>query len=206
MNAKRFVAGGSLLLAGFSLALTGTGRALANNAEHAMQVFVTGGTVGIDPSHNTVNVGNTPLPVTGSVALNDGAGAVTLSAQALANNGSGEATIVDEANFAPFTVPAGKRLVLDGIALFVSVPNGIHFNSVFIRRNRPTSQGLLTTYVQLSTSPVGDNPNFKFYGHMGPMRAYFEAGDTLTLGFTTSGPSTSNTADLTLYGRLVPAI
>ncbi len=232
MNSNRLLAGASLLLAGFILALTNPGRALATNAAHALDVFVTGGSVGIDPSQNTVQVGNASLnvqgtvslasgtsvglnipagqtlPVSGSLALNDGAGAVTLSAQAVDNgsSGGGVANILDGVTFTPFTVPAGKRLVVDGIALFVSVPGTIHFNSVFIRDNHPTAGGTLQTTVQLTAFPVGDNPSFRFYGHVGPMRAYFEPGDTLQLGFTTVGASNSSTANLTLYGRLVPAI
>lgn len=201
MNAKHYVALGCMLMAGFSLALTRPGRALA---DHVADVFVTGGTVGIDPSHNTVTVGNASL----RVQPNDAAGAVSLFAQAV-DNGSGaggEAGLVDGTTSLPFTVPAGQRLVVDSISLFVSTPNAIPFNSVFLRRSHPVGGATLTTTMQMATAPVGDNPSFKFYASMGTFKAYFEAGDRLSLGYTTIGSSNSSQANLWLFGRLVPAI
>jgi hypothetical protein len=225
MKMNRIVLACGLFLAGFTIALSGTGRALADSIH---DVFIAGGSVGINPSSNTVTVGNPSLavlpaagatfPVSGAVAVsgavtpNEGAGAIALYGVATdfgggsaSANGGGSSTIGDLIG-APFAVPAGQRMVVEFVHADLQVSLSSHLVSAFVRVNHHVGNVTYPNTLFLAPVQVGSNPFDFTYVLSAPFKAYLEAGDTMEVGFVTGSAATESQIRITLYGRLFPAI
>jgi hypothetical protein len=116
-----------------------------------------------------VTIVNTPVPITGTVAL--------VPAQPFAIHGAG---VTQDALFAAdkFSVPAGKRLIVETVTISASVPPG-DLASCGLTVS-PAAPGDLVTH-HFAVTPQGNAPTpFDQFVSTAPVRLYFGPNDELT--------------------------
>lgn len=161
------------------------------------------------PDGVSVNVMNTPLPVTGTVALVAQDGSATLYRHyCLALLYSQESGACD---FAP--VPAGFRLIVEtisgrlGVATMSDpsiVPGIVELGSAIASDNRNVSYDVR---VYVPWTPTGIASAQRSFQFLHAAKVYFEAGETPRLGVSFSAPGApgwSHVISGNIVGRLVP--
>ena len=123
--------------------------------------------------------------------------AVTL--QALAST-SVENIVFEEqnGNGTAYTVPAGKRLVIEFISGSFTTPAGAHLANAFIFGN--TSSGQYADYLSPNLVTAG---NFNVYQLAQPMWAYYDEGTAIRIAVTLTSGSFATSGIFTLRGYLV---
>jgi hypothetical protein len=176
-----------------------------------------------DPNKDVV-ISNVPLPVTGTVAASQ-SGAWNVGIQGnpnvtVANPGGNPVQVrdVNEASqpvvatdgFTPFenanglnallyTVPAGKRLVIEYFSGLCNLPPG----QAAIASIRYQSGGILRQHWLTMSPPAPPSP-FSFTSFGGPLRAYVDPGITVeSLVITNANTTNIFGCDATISGHLV---
>ena len=102
---------------------------------------------------------------------------------------------------AMFTVPAGKRLVIETVSLLIFLPSGQNFDSVSIA----TSVGGQTVNYSLFPSPIPQSGTVSLYGVTQPLKIYADAGTQVVAAILRPIASGDGTLNLVISGYLVDA-
>ncbi len=196
----------------------GAGQALAGQSPNPIPVQIAAplpvpvtGTVGIGNTP-TVTIGGTPgvtvandatQPVPTANQVGPGFQPVSLQPviSVLANAENGWA-----GNF--FTVPAGKRLVIDYIGAACLTPIGKTVLAIAVDALPANSGGTTSSAFAPAGSPTvyQDSPAFQAAVVSQKVEMFANAGDTITIGvFTNGGPSAASFTNISVNGYLVDA-
>jgi hypothetical protein len=140
-----------------------------------------GPTVTIDPSQ-------LPLPITGAVSISGPLHPVSLRISCDPVRSAPPRNFSVCITEGP-TVPAGKRLVVEHVTVFCRLSNLEYLVQLFISPGvDPDAQSYLVLSPAV-TERISDLPPYSVqYGYSRPVKAYFEAGQTLQLEAVTSSP------------------
>jgi hypothetical protein len=97
-----------------------------------------------------------------------------------------------------YTVPAGKRLVVEFVSGNFNTPIGAHILTAFIFGN--TSSGVYADYLSPNLVTAG---NFNVYQVAQPMRAYYDAGSEIFVAVSLTSETFATNGHFTLRGYLV---
>ena len=102
---------------------------------------------------------------------------------------------------AMFTVPAGKRLVIETVSLLIFLPSGQNFDSVSIA----TSVGGQVVNYSLFPGPIPQSGGASLYGITQPLKIYADAGTQVVATGLRAIASGDGTLNLVVSGYLVDA-
>jgi len=102
---------------------------------------------------------------------------------------------------AMFTVPAGKRLVIETVSLLIFLPSGQNYDSVSIA----TSVGGQTVNYSLFPGPIPQSGTASVYGITQPLKIYADAGTQVVAAVLRPIAFGDGTLDLVISGYLVDA-
>lgn len=97
-----------------------------------------------------------------------------------------------------YTVPAGKRLVIENVSCMATVATGLHVSGSIGTRVGGTSSSCQTTF-QL----VGTGENYRRYSFNHPVRLYADPGTNVTFTTIRSGTSSQGGYTVGFSGYLV---
>jgi hypothetical protein len=177
------------------------------------------GTLGIDPSNNSVQVANTPTVNVGSLPavqvgslpavqvsnqLADHAvQAVVLKGQVVMLDGTFTNTQGLLSGASTFQVPAGKRLVIQSLSLFGDIPTGETLTRLAILTFTTTSAGLQEDEYDLVPVLTGTVGNTDHYRLSQELTAYSDQNQGVTVSATRPTSSSEVQFHFTVSGYLV---
>ena len=162
------------------------------------------------------NLPSAPVPVAGSVSVTN-SGNLPLSVRDVDKNSRQSFSHLISLGFLPgtldaspnpvpvfgsYTVPAGKRLVIEDASAVVHVPVGQKAH-IYMRLIAPNGDPFLVRYRQLRlTFQMSDSPTDIFVAGE-PVRIYLEAGARVEALGRRTGVGGSGFVELVIYGHLV---
>jgi hypothetical protein len=139
----------------------------------------------------TIDPSQLPLPITGTVSIS---GAPQPVAFRISCDPVRTTPSTNTANFSDCvadgpTVPAGKRLVVEQVTVFCRLSSLEYLVQLWISpKNNPDAQNFLILSPAPTERTADLAPYSVQYGYSRPVKAYFEAGQTLQLETLTASP------------------